>query len=308
MSSTRDADRAGEGAALDALRAENAALAARVRALSGALSRAEERFDAFTSTLPGISWEAWGEPYEAPVTYVSASAEAITGYGLSEWDHPGFWLKIMHPDDRARVLGETEESYARGDTGGVQEYRWIARGGGVRWAHVRYTIVRDEAGRPAAWQAFTIDITAQKEAEAERDRMREELIRSQAELLAELSTPLVPVAEDVLAMPLVGRIDRARADRVLSVLLEGVGGAGARVAILDVTGVPSVDAEALRALLRAARATRLLGAEMMITGVRPEVARAICAEGEGLGGVTTCATLRQGIARAMAGGRRPARG
>ncbi len=138
--------------------------------------------------------------------------------------------------------------------------------------------------------------------------MREELIRSQAELLAELSTPLVPVAEDVLAMPLVGRIDRARADRVLSVLLEGVGGAGARVAILDVTGVPSVDAEALRALLRAARATRLLGAEMMITGVRPEVARAICAEGEGLGGVTTCATLRQGIARAMAGGRRPARG
>jgi rsbT co-antagonist protein RsbR len=294
-------EREGEQAEGEALRAQIAALTARVRSLEGALGRERERFDAFTSTLPGISWETWGRPDEAPVSYVSPSVEALTGYTAEEWQsRPAFWLELVHPEDRARVKREIEACFAGKDERGVQEYRWITRSGEVSWAHVRFCIVRDEAGEPVIWQAFTLDATAQKAAETERDKMHDELVRGQASLLAELSTPLIPISDEVVAMPLIGPVDRDRADRALDVLLRGLSASRARFAILDVTGVPSVDEEVVQALLRAAAATRLLGAEVLITGIRAEVAQAFCAHGEGLSTITTCATLKQGVARAMA--------
>lgn len=278
---------------LAALRAERDALHARLRGLEGALAQAQERFELFASTLPGISWETWGKPHEAVVNYVSASAEAITGYGVDEWQsRPGFYREILHPDDRARVVREIDESFARGDVRGAQEHRILTRAGAELWLHVRYTIFRDEVGAPFAWQAFSLDVTAQRTAEAERDRMRDEL-------LSELSTPVIPISDEVLAMPLIGRIDQARAGRVLTVLLEGLARARARFAILDITGVRDFDAAVARGLVQAARASRLLGVEVVITGMRPEVARAFAEHGEQLEGVVTLATLRSGVAYAM---------
>ena len=206
-------------------------------------------------------------------------------------------LELIHPDDRARVVAETDASYARGDVRGVQEYRVVARGGAVLWLHVRFTILRDEAGAAFAWQAFSLDVTAQRSAEAERDRMRDEL-------LSELSTPMIPLTDDVLAMPLIGRIDRDRAERVLATLLAGLTRARARFAILDITGVRDCDAEVARALVRASSAARLLGVEVIITGVRPEVARTLVTLGEGLGGAVTLATLQSGVAWALQRGAR----
>ncbi len=283
-----------------ALRAERDQLAAQVRGLEVALVQAQERFDVFASTLPGISWETWGRPYEDTWNYVSASVEAITGHASELWQNrPGFCLEVMHPEDRERVRRETAESYARGDLHGVQEYRLHTRTGALLHLHVRYTILRDERGEAIAWQAFSLDVTAQRAAEAARDRMQDELIRGQAELLSELSTPLMPISDQIVAMPLIGRLDGSRAARVIEVLLHGVAKTRARFAILDITGVPEVDVEVGRALLRAARATRLLGVETIITGIRPEVAQAFVALDERLDHVATLATLQTGVAYAM---------
>jgi len=293
-----------EASDIEALRAERDRLAAQVRGLESALAQSQERFELFAATLPGISWEAWGRPYEDIWSYVSASVEAITGHAVELWQsRPGFCLEVMHPDDRERVRRETAESYARGDLRGVQEYRLYTRAGALLHLHVRYTILRDERGEAIAWQAFSLDVTSRREAEAARDRMQAELVRGQAELLSELSTPLMPISDEVVAMPLIGRIDATRATRVIEVLLRGVSQMRARFAILDITGVPGVDVEVARALLRAARATRLLGVETVITGVRPEVARAFCALDERLDQVATLATLQTGVAYAMGRGR-----
>lgn len=281
-----------------ALRAELGELRLRVRGLEDALAQAHTRFELFAATLPGISWETWGKPHEATVNYVSASAAAITGYDIDAWQsRPGFVLELIHPDDRARVVRETDASYARGDVRGAQDYRAVTRDGRTIWLHVRYTILRDETGAAFAWQAFSLDVTAQRAAEAERDRLRDEQLDA-------LSTPLIPITDDVLAMPLIGRIDRPRAERVLHVLLDGLARARARHAILDITGVRDCDAEVARALLQAARAARLLGVEVLITGLRPDVARTFVELGEHLSGVVTLATLQAGVAHALQRGAR----
>jgi rsbT co-antagonist protein RsbR len=141
----------------------------------------------------------------------------------------------------------------------------------------------------------TVDITQRKRAEEEQARLREELIASQGHLLAELSTPLIPISDQVLAMPLIGAIDQARAERVVEILLQGISARGARVAILDITGVPTVDTKVADTLMRAARGVQLLGAEVVLTGIRAEVAQTLVALGVDLGSIATRGTLQDGI-------------
>ncbi len=129
--------------------------------------------------------------------------------------------------------------------------------------------------------------------------MREQVIAAQAEALRELSTPLVPIAEGVVAMPLVGTIDSKRAELIVTALLDGVSHQGAHTVIMDITGVRTVDAQVAEALVRAARSVRLLGARVIVTGVRPEVARTLVDLGADMQGIMTRATLRSGIASAL---------
>lgn len=283
---------------IDALREQLEVAKTRIRALETAVARADERLDAFAATLPGISWETWGRPDQVVVSYISPAVEVWTGIAPERWQtSPGVWLDLVHPDDRQRALDEVIALAQGPDEQGLQEYRWVVQDNRVLWIQVRYTIVRDEVGQAVIWQAFSLDITAQKLAELERDA----LLADQARLLTRLSTPLIPVSNDIVVMPLIGPVDRARADRVLEVLLAGISQQHTRVAIIDVTGVPAIDAEVVEALLRAARATRLLGVDMLLTGIRAEVAHAFCTHGQNLEGVRTCANLKQGIAQAMHG-------
>jgi rsbT co-antagonist protein RsbR len=104
-------------------------------------------------------------------------------------------------------------------------------------------------------------------------------------------------------MPMVGKIDARRAQQMLDTLLSGIAANRARTVILDITGVPVVDAQVASALVRAASAVRLLGAEVMLAGIRPEVARTLVDLGIDLGGILTCSTLQRGVALAMAAGR-----
>jgi anti-anti-sigma factor len=141
--------------------------------------------------------------------------------------------------------------------------------------------------------------------ERERLALIESLQNSNAEqqrtleLLRQLSTPLVPVMEGILVMPIVGDLDSRRAGQILEALLEGVTRAAADTVILDITGVPLVDTAIANTLIQAARAVRLLGAEALLVGISPEVAQTLVGLGVDLGALMTRGDLQSGIAYAL---------
>ena len=154
-------------------------------------------------------------------------------------------------------------------------------------------------GAPALQIVFR-DVTERRHAEeaARRSAMQEEVIRAQEEMLRALSTPLVPLGEGLLLMPLVGTVDRARAEQIRTALLEGVAAHRAAVVILDVTGVPAMDEAVVGAVVGGARAAKLLGAHVLVTGLSAAAAQALVSLGVELGGIVTYANVRDGIAAA----------
>ena len=142
------------------------------------------------------------------------------------------------------------------------------------------------------------DITEQKQSEMERNRLQDEIIQAQAAALAELSTPLIPINDQVMVMPLIGSIDSRRIQQVLDTLLSGIAASHASVVILDITGVPVVDTQVANALVRAAQSVKLLGASVVLTGIRPEVAQTLVGLGANLSNIITRGTLQSGIAYA----------
>jgi anti-anti-sigma regulatory factor len=145
-----------------------------------------------------------------------------------------------------------------------------------------------------------VDVTERKRAEkALRQSIAlEETIQAQNAVLAELSTPLIPISDQIVAMPLIGSVDSRRAQQVIETLLQGIATSGAQIAILDITGVPVVDTQVADALLRAAQAVKLLGAQVVLTGIRPEVAQTLVGLGTDLRGIVTRSSLQSGIAYA----------
>lgn len=143
------------------------------------------------------------------------------------------------------------------------------------------------------------DLAALRVAEEEREALQREVIEAQQAALRELSTPLIPVAAGVLVMPLVGAIDSRRAQQIIEGLLAGIAEQKARAAIIDITGVKVVDSQVAGALLQAAQAARLLGTEMILTGISPEVAQTLVQIGADLSGLATRGSLQSGIAYAL---------
>jgi len=146
------------------------------------------------------------------------------------------------------------------------------------------------------------ELAERERAEAERANLKQGIISLQKERLAELRTPFIPLTADVMVMPLVGTLDGARAEEALVVALSGAASRGARVVILDITGVKRVDEDVARTLVRMVEALRLLGAEAIVTGVRGDVARTLTALDIDFGAkVTTKSTLEAGIRHALRG-------
>jgi rsbT co-antagonist protein RsbR len=157
----------------------------------------------------------------------------------------------------------------------------------------------DEQGNVYALGAIVTDITEQKRGESERLELQQQVIDAQQAALRELGTPLIPIADGVVAMPLVGTIDSARAQMIMETLLEGISEQQADVAILDITGVKVVDTQVASALLRAAQAAQLLGARIVLTGIGAEVAQSLVHLGADLSRIETRSNLQTGIASAL---------
>jgi len=130
-------------------------------------------------------------------------------------------------------------------------------------------------------------------------KAREEVINRQQREMLELSTPVVKLWDGILALPMIGTLDSARTQVVMENLLQKVVDTGAQIAILDITGVPTVDTLVAQHLLKTVTALRLMGAECIISGVRPQIAQTIVHLGVDLQGVTTKANLADALALAL---------
>jgi anti-anti-sigma regulatory factor len=159
--------------------------------------------------------------------------------------------------------------------------------------------IKNEAGAAQYMVALVRDITDQKRQEAEHAALQQQIIDTQRDTLRELSTPLIPITNEVMIMPLIGTIDSGRAQMVMESLLDGVARHQARLVILDITGVAVVDTQVAQAFIQAAQAVRLLGAQVMLTGIGPHIAQTLVSLGVDLGDMLTRGSLQAGIASAL---------
>jgi rsbT co-antagonist protein RsbR len=223
-------------------------------------------------------------------------------------------LEQLHGKSRADVLGKSErdlwpEEVAASRVAAHEQViatgKPVEREESIGGAEDRRTLavidfpVYDEAGAISGVCSIATDITFRKDAEEERAALQQEIISAQQTALRELSSPLIPLAKGVLVMPLVGLVDEQRTRRMMETLLSGITGQQAHTAIIDITGVRSVDLEVANALLVIARAARLLGAEVILTGISPVVAQSLIKVGTDMRGIVTLGTLEAGIAHAL---------
>ncbi len=225
------------------------------------------------------------------VRTVNEATAALLGYGIEEL--VGRRLDELLDDE----IGAGDLAELRN-----RETRCLTKDGGAVEVAVSSSRLRD--GKQVDGIVCVLrDITERKRAEEERRRL-EEALKAQHELIRRMSTPLIPISDDIVVMPLVGAVDAERADQVLESLLVGIAASQPRVAILDITAVAVVDAHVATTLLRAANAARLLGVEVVLTGVRAEVARTLLELDVDLTELVTCSTLQRGIALSMRRDRR----
>ncbi len=130
-------------------------------------------------------------------------------------------------------------------------------------------------------------------------RSREEIIARQQDEMLELTTPVVKLWKGILALPMIGTLDSARTQVVMETLLQKILETGSSIAIIDITGVPTVDTLTAQHLLKTVTAARLMGAECIISGIRPQIAQTIVHLGLELGEVTTKASLADAFAVAL---------
>ncbi len=200
---------------------------------------------------------------------------------------------IIPPEIAAEYLTIINEVLAQGEP---RNHLYSFPGPGGIDQHFNATVSRISADR-VLWVAR--DISDQRRSEAELAALQGQVIEAQRAALRELSTPIIPISNGVIALPLIGSIDSQRAQLVIETLLEGVAAQRAAIAILDITGVQVVDTQVANALLRAAQAVKLLGAQVIITGIRPEVAQTLVGLGLDLTGIITVADLQGGIQYAL---------
>jgi rsbT co-antagonist protein RsbR len=201
-------------------------------------------------------------------------------------------IDVLPPDLAERLLTRVAEVLR---TGEMQTFEYQIPLNGVL-TYLEGRIVLSGASNVLF---MTRDISPRKREEQERQEMQEQLIAVQQAALRELATPLIPLAEGVIVMPLVGVIDSNRAQQILETLLEGIAARQADIAILDITGVRVVDTQVADALLRAAQAAKLLGSQVVLTGIGPEIAQTLVTLGGDLSGIVTRSSLQSGIAYAL---------
>lgn len=273
------------------------------RRVEATLRDSEQRLLRFLDALPvGVFVvEPDGRPF-----YANRSATEILGKGII----PDTTTSQLAEVYRAFVAG-TDQLYPTermplvralsGEASSVDDME-IERPDGRILIEIHGAPIRDAEGRIIYGMVSFIDITLRRRAEeAIRERaLQQEVIEAQQAALRELSTPLMPIAEGVVVMPIIGMIDSRRAQQIMETLLEGIATHSADIAILDITGVRVVDTQVAGALIRAAQAARMLGARVVLSGISAEVAQTLVHIGAEMQDMIALRSLQQAIAYALA--------
>ena len=220
---------------------------------SAALSAVSRRLEEVVADVPGVVWEAWGQPDAATqrIDFVSNHIETMLGYAPIEWTStPNFWLTIVHPDDKERA-GREAAAIFNGGVGGRQEFRWMHKDGRVLWVEGHSSVILDEQRRPVGMRGVTLDITARKRLEEERAALLEREQQARADAVAanrlkddflatlshELRTPLNAIL-GYSRMLRSGVVDRERQDRALEIVERNATALSRMVAdVLDVSRI-----------------------------------------------------------------------
>jgi rsbT co-antagonist protein RsbR len=284
---------------LATLQIENAALQQRVAELSRQLERYGAATPAAANAAPMLQAVCDTLPYAAywkdrDLVYQGCNQSFAADLGLAD----SYEVVGKTDADLPWQPGEAEEFdaidraiLASGQPRPTEEHV-VYPDGSEEWFETFKAPLRDRDGAIIGVLGTYINVTQRKRAEA--------TVLRQASVLAEVSTPLLPIADGLVVMPLVGDIDAQRAQQMIEVLLKGIGEHRARVAILDITGVKVVDTHVASALVRAAQSVALLGARVVITGIRPEIAQSLVQLGTDLNTMVTHSSLQSGIAYALA--------
>lgn len=147
-------------------RIEAEALAVR-RSLLAQIETERKRLENIISSVPGVVWEAWGQPDAATqrIDFVSEHVTRMLGYTVAEWlAQPNFWLSIVHPEDRERAAASAHAHFERGGNE-YNEFRWMAKDGRAIWVAAHSTIINDADGKPVGMRGVTMDISSRKRAE-----------------------------------------------------------------------------------------------------------------------------------------------
>jgi rsbT co-antagonist protein RsbR len=204
---------------------------------------------------------------------------------------------IMDADSAAKSLAVFKQCLEQRQPVFVEQA--YGEGEGEIWIRSEFLPIYNTAGEITHIMTYWIDTTELKRQELADQEHQQQIIQQQAIQLEELSTPLLAISDSTVVMPLIGAIDTRRVQMIMNTLLEGISQNHASTVIIDITGVPLVDTQVADSLLRASQAVRLLGAEVILTGIRPEVAQTLVGLGVNLTNLRVAGTLRDGISIAL---------
>lgn len=275
----------------DAHQQRTAALISEIRALQ----RANYRLEQMLAIMPLATIEL---DTNGTVVRWNASAERVFGWSASEMIGQNLLLKLF-PEMSCEQTRQRFNHLADESAETSQRHINRTRDGHhitCQW-HIR--VLCDNIGAITGLLLQAEDVTEAFKAEQERAMIQERMIEAQQESLRELSTPLIPMNEQIVIMPLIGSLNHWRAQHMMQTLLSGIEKSQARIVILDITGVSSIDAQIAHDLITTAQAVRLMGAQIVLTGIRPDVAQTLVQLGITLHHIITHGTLQSGIAYAV---------
>ena len=254
-----------------------------VRAVEGN-RRFRAVFDAITDAMIVIDARGVIEMFNPAAERIFGyTAEQASGCNVSmlmpepyRREHDGYLERYLKTGE-AKIIGLGRELVARREDGSVFP--------------IDLTVTETRFGEERKFVGIVRDITQRKAAQ--------NLIAEQSRALLELSTPVIRAWDEVVLLPLIGVIDSARAQQIIENLLEAIVKTESRVAIIDVTGVPIMDTMVAQHLIKTVSAAKMLGTEVILTGISPDIALTLVKLGVDFGGIRTCASLRTSVEEAL---------
>jgi len=216
--------------------------------------------------------------------FIELLQQAITAGAIDDFDAPGF-------RDLRRFLEGITSVRAQVGLSPTDTATFVFSFKQVLFAQIRESVADPKVQIDEIWAAtLLLDRLGLFVTEAHQKAREAVILRQQQEML-ELSTPVVKLWDGVLALPIIGTLDSSRTQTIMESLLERIVETGSEIAIIDITGVPMVDTLTAQHLLKTITAARLMGAECIISGIRPQIAQTIVHLGVDLGDVVTKANL-----------------